>query len=292
MEEVKKGNFVAEVQLLKQKTSFQIIRDADFEQGFYPAETTHISNGQILGPDGLGHGSNWEITGKVGDVFKVYFYRRKEKSLRWEYMRNEAVDWKEKTKSHAYCIAGSWNDFKNCQEFEKDKTTGNWTSKIRISSGGHDSFQILLNGNWLATLHPACNGTTFDGNDLQGPDDAGSGKYWSVGSQDGLVAGDEVNVHLDMDGPLPKRVWWERVNSHAGHHEYLRAGAERTMARHQRLMGVRSSGNQTGHISKVANAPEWVNGRRDAQQAWLFKQTDLQHFFVTPFNRPFDNDHW
>eukprot|EP00443_Scrippsiella_acuminata_P000781 CAMPEP_0115203272 /NCGR_PEP_ID=MMETSP0270-20121206/18561_1 /TAXON_ID=71861 /ORGANISM="Scrippsiella trochoidea, Strain CCMP3099" /LENGTH=1041 /DNA_ID=CAMNT_0002616721 /DNA_START=40 /DNA_END=3161 /DNA_ORIENTATION=+ len=56
---------------------FQILRNADWNQVFYP--NTPGANGEdgveILGPDGWGHCMNWYIQGQPGQIFRVEFQR-------------------------------------------------------------------------------------------------------------------------------------------------------------------------------------------------------------------------
>eukprot|EP00438_Fugacium_kawagutii_P014825 Skav234799 [mRNA] locus=scaffold69:222979:236029:+ [translate_table: standard] len=70
MKEVTSGVYCAEVQILKSPSNFQIYRDCDFDQGFYPGEAD-----EILGPDGCGHGLYWQLEGEVGDIFQITFER-------------------------------------------------------------------------------------------------------------------------------------------------------------------------------------------------------------------------
>ncbi|CAE7494448.1 unnamed protein product, partial [Symbiodinium necroappetens] len=250
--EEEKGVFTAEVRILKETSNFQIYRDRDFEQGFYPAPeaTGGGSDQEIQGPDELGQGLNWVVKGKaqsqVGDVFKITFLRQvrrsqDKRSISWERLRNETVDFQEMSKSHKYYLVGSWNQFRECKEMLEDQVNGQkrvLKQEFTVGKTGTEKFQILLNCNFLATVHPDVDEASQAGYKLCGPDDAGSGKYWATGTSEKLIQGDHVMVYLELSGGLPHNVWWERFNSPDAHQEYLAAGAQRVWERHNRLMGL------------------------------------------------------
>jgi len=277
MEEVKKGAYSIKVQILKSPSNFQIYRDRDFDQGFYPDEA-----GEILGPDDCGQGFHWKLEGEAGDIFEITFermVRRKEdkKSIRWEHVANEPIDFEERAKDHNYYIAGSWNDFKDCKVMKKEVDENNVVSykqEIIIGKSGTEAVQILLNRNWLAAVHPdRDHATQNDGHKIVGPDDGGAGKYWAIGAdpEDDLTAGDHVIVHLEMKGGLPKRLWWEKYDSPNIHFEYLKAGSQRVFERHMRLMGL-IPWQSKDQPARLANPPEWYGNGRDRED---LKYTNL-----------------
>jgi polyketide synthase-associated protein len=82
------GKYSAEVKLSRGGAEFQIVRDRDWFQVFYPA--TPQGNGQeyIVGPRDGGHGLNWFIDGLFGETFRVEFERqvvgdKDEKKVSW-----------------------------------------------------------------------------------------------------------------------------------------------------------------------------------------------------------------
>eukprot|EP00930_Biecheleria_cincta_P001004 TRINITY_DN10217_c1_g2_i1.p1 TRINITY_DN10217_c1_g2~~TRINITY_DN10217_c1_g2_i1.p1 ORF type:complete len:1354 (-),score=214.96 TRINITY_DN10217_c1_g2_i1:54-4115(-) len=282
MQSKQKGVYTAEVQLLRTRSNFQVYRDADFEQGFYPVDDDAAAgcteSDQIIGPDGLGHGRNFSIEGKVGDIFEVEFTRivRKEqekRSLSFKFLRHETVDFEERAKTHKYQIVGSWSDFQQTRDLKKDKETGTWWQEILIGKTGTESFQILLHCNWLAAVHPNVNDATMsDDHELEGPDDGGSGKYWTIGIDptDGVSPGDHVLVFMETDKGLPSRVHWKKFNSASVHQEYLAAGAHRTFQRHCRLLGL-IPWESNKKPARLVNPPEWYNGGRH-KQAYLYTE--------------------
>ncbi|CAK9113084.1 unnamed protein product [Durusdinium trenchii] len=271
MQEVETGVYAAEVQILKSPSNFQIYRDRDFDQGFYPDEDDNI-----LGPDDRGQGYYWKLNGEVGDVFRITFHRRvrrgeDKRSISWEHLRSEEVNFEERAKDHNYFIVGSWNGFKDCQAMKKETdenglATSYW-QEITLGDSGTETIQILLERNWLAAVHPERNlATQNDGHEILGPDDEGSGKYWAIGPGDHLSPGDHVIVHMDMKGGLPHSVWWERYDSPNIHFEYLKKGSERVFKRHMRLMGL-IPWQSKDKPARLANPPEWYGSGRDREDS-------------------------
>lgn len=269
MQEVETGVYAAEVQILKSPSNFQIYRDRDFDQGFYPDEDDNI-----LGPDDRGQGYYWKLNGEVGDVFRITFHRRvrrgeDKRSISWEHLRSEEVNFEERAKDHNYFIVGSWNGFKDCQAMKKETdenglATSYW-QEITLGDSGTETIQILLERNWLAAVHPERNlATQNDGHEILGPDNEGSGKYWAIGPGDHLSPGDHVIVHMDMKGGLPHSVWWERYDSPNIHFEYLKKGSERVFKRHMRLMGL-IPWQSKDKPARLANPPEWYGSGRDRE---------------------------
>jgi len=56
---------------------FQIVRNKDQGQAFYPAHARSLptSSGEVRGPDGHGWGQNWCLNNKAGDKFRIDFRR-------------------------------------------------------------------------------------------------------------------------------------------------------------------------------------------------------------------------
>mmetsp|Transcript_59163 Transcript_59163/g.190297 ORF Transcript_59163/g.190297 Transcript_59163/m.190297 type:complete len:653 (+) Transcript_59163:2-1960(+) len=72
------GLFTAEVQLRRPGGEFQIFRNKDWDQMFYPATSTGGSSDEVLGPEAVAGAATWRLKGSTGDVFKVEFQRRLE----------------------------------------------------------------------------------------------------------------------------------------------------------------------------------------------------------------------
>jgi len=88
------------IHLLKDKSSFQVYRDANWDQGFYPRVVRGEQSEEIVEPDGRRLGRKWQIAGKVGDIFRVEFRRqvhgrRDDMSIRWEFESSRPVEFQE-----------------------------------------------------------------------------------------------------------------------------------------------------------------------------------------------------
>jgi len=81
------GLFVANVKLSLKTTQtaatlvakrggeFQIVREKDWDQSFYPAIANAPSDVEVFGPDDEGYGYNWLLNGKNGDEYRIEFQR-------------------------------------------------------------------------------------------------------------------------------------------------------------------------------------------------------------------------
>eukprot|EP00913_Durusdinium_trenchii_P035601 g33316.t1 len=92
----------------QEKNEFQIYVDEDFDQGFYPAwdlraepskegtDSGVISGEAIAGPDGLGHGRNFCISGTLGELIRCSAqdksHARPKRRLHWEHVGFSEVD--------------------------------------------------------------------------------------------------------------------------------------------------------------------------------------------------------
>jgi len=232
----KPGVYRAEIQLLHDSGTFQIIRDKDWDQTFYPSVADAGAEATMLGPDPFGGLDKcWRITGEAGEVFRVEFHRtvsaegEDSKSVAWEALRKEPLDFEEMAKAHKYHVVGSWDDLAKMAEMDLDEDTGTFSTEVRIGSSGSESFQILLDGNWLAAVHPSANLASFrdEHHQVEGPDKNGSSRYWLIGKhqEDGIQAGDHVRIFLVLEGGLPKRVHWERFDAEV-HRQYVETGCQ------------------------------------------------------------------
>lgn len=268
--EEEEGLYCAKVQLLRENSRFQIYRDADWEQAFYPSVPDGGADAEVLGPDGLGHGKNWRLTGQVGDYFRIELRRRIVegqdcRSIRWEHTGNGEVDHVERAKSHKYFYVGSSTDFQEPQEMIRDGETGNFHHEVSLAKSGTERFQIWLNGNVMTAVHPnTSEATIHDEHAVEGPDDDAEGKYWAIGvhPQDEMEPFGQVNVHLEMMGGLPHKVRWERLESPEAHRKYLAWGCQSILERHCRLLGFEPyrSEDQPGRLVRRADFMDTVTG--------------------------------
>lgn len=272
------GSFSAELQLLKALSNFQIFRDEDFEQGVYPAHEAmqrvagmaaadagkvEMSGKDVLGPDPHGDGLNFQVAGEVGALFRLSLRMMPEVSVAWEKVGWRAVDFKEVTKSHVYYVAGSWDKFASCQAMERD-SCGSWSLEVTMQNR-IETFQILLNRNWLATVHPDVSRAALDDDfRIEGPDEAGHGKYFCLGGSDSdrFDPGSLAVIHMEIEQGFPCRVWWERSNSDRAHELRIAAGLGTFPERHFRLLGLIPYDEETDTSGYVANPPDWWNEGR------------------------------
>ncbi|CAE7455522.1 unnamed protein product [Symbiodinium natans] len=154
------------------------------------------------------------------------------------------------------------------REESRERTKVFKQDEFTVGKTGKEKFQILLNCNFLAAVHPDVELATMTGYELMGPDDAGSGKYWAIGISEQLQQGDHVMVYLELSGGLPSRVWWEKFNSPDAHQEYLAAGSQRVFERHMRLMGL-IPWQSDEKPARLANPPEWYGGGRDREDLFM-----------------------
>jgi len=261
------GLYTKVVHLLKDGTSFQVYRNGDWEQGFYPRMAKGNACDEIVGPSGDGMGLNWWIEGKVGDLVRVDFRRsvvdcKDQRTISWEKEGFKEVDFEAIAKEHKWHVIGSFTGFQKTMEMEKDEETGGWKVEITVGRSGKEHFQFLLDGNYLSALHPEVNDANMYDEDqsLAGPDDEGSDRYWTIGmhpNDANIGSGNHVFIHLDIEAGLPKRVWWEKYDSPDAHREYLAQGCWNTFDRHCRMLGFKPYVNSE-QKAQLVKAPNFV----------------------------------
>ena len=223
------GVHTAEVQLLRDgRSSLHVVQDKDWDQVFVPKDQPLPL--KPLEPDApasqgwlpaLGPGSNssktWELTGKAGDVFEVMFRRTvttdggSTSSISWSRARQRPPHLETTAQDHRYFLVGSWSGFVHLDEMSFDEARGAFFADAEIGRSGSESFQILVNSSWLAVVHPNTPMASFrdKGHEVQGPD-RNSRLHWTIGRRkdDEVRPGDIVRVFLEIQGSLPRSVWW------------------------------------------------------------------------------------
>jgi polyketide synthase-associated protein len=228
--QVEDGSYKILAHCLKDENTFQIVRDGDWDQVFYPKypELTSMKSGssgqEIAGPDGDGIFKKWKLPNKAGDVYEILFTRsigsnglETTRSISWKFVEHREIDFKEMAKSQEYSIVSSSTDFwclipmKYIQDSEK------WIGLVRLMTGRKEEFIILMNQNWLSAVHPTVRQAHFldDGHKLVGPDDGGDRMFWLIGKNEEdrlhLKMGDLVQVEMQMSGGLPSSIRWHNV---------------------------------------------------------------------------------
>eukprot|EP00913_Durusdinium_trenchii_P012511 g11747.t1 len=228
----KARSFFTEVKLRSSEDVFQVVRNKDWDQAFYPQADTQ----NLRGPDGYGVAKGWRLPGKAaGDVFRIHFRRTlpssgvDDKSVSWSLQPPSASPSQELALQHSYCIVGSWSSFVSKDSMTFDQAKSTWLAEVQVGQSGMEFFQILLNGNWLAAVYPNSYEADCDrfvrpcaaapreadfrrnGHVVLGPDSRGGRSYWCL--QDGLEPGDRVQVMLEVDAvSMPKAVRWQKAS--------------------------------------------------------------------------------
>lgn len=258
--------FETQIHLHKETSTFRIFCD-DLEQVFHPAPncTAETMQGEgeapwtgLMGPAILGPDEDseqiFQITGKVGDFYRVVFDPMG-KILRWQLTGHSPVEWEDVWRRQAFYVAGSWNNFQSCQEMLEKPNCGRSRSVEVVMASSKETFQILLNRNWLFTLHPK-KGCTAE---LEGPDEGLD--CWCIGEEESFEAGDLVQINLEMDNGQPSKVWWQKSESERAHKLRYCRGLQRTSQRHQRLIGLQPWDETTRKPARFTKAPEFFDGR-------------------------------
>lgn len=207
--------------LLRGGGEFQVVRNKDFGQAFYPTIPRDKVGGDVLGPDDDGHGQNWYLDAVAGDVVRIDFQRvidpkagTDTKKLAWQKLRHEALSGEqlERARRTRYHLVGTWDNWKRPIEMKWDGECYRYTVKLGVA--GNESFQILQDGRWDMRLHPNTeDANPFEFHMLRGPSNGGQGTNWTIGKHedDKVYAGAsvEVRLHLGKAG-IPKKVDWGR----------------------------------------------------------------------------------
>lgn len=124
----------------------------------------------------------------------------------------------------SFFVAGTWNDFKL---LEMRREGPRFVHSITIGRGGWESFQLLIGGNWDTAVYPSVqDANPFVEHRVEGPDNKGHGRNWTIGWPDPAKPGDDRNlsepgaryritVFLDAQ-QRAHHVSWERLGTGAG----------------------------------------------------------------------------
>jgi len=214
------GLYKAEIRLLTPGASFQIARNADWSQVFYPDEW---QGGEVSGPASVGHGASWWIDGKAGDIVEVEFQRsledgRDRRRISWRTVRHEPLTNEEAigVSRGRYCIVGSWDSWNRAHEMVWDGSSFRYN--LQVGSTGVERFQVLAGGAWDQRLFPSiADANPYDDHELC----MGSPDYaldWAVGLHEAEQnsAGESFTISLVLSAPpsrTPKSVTWHRGTS-------------------------------------------------------------------------------
>mmetsp|Transcript_80632 Transcript_80632/g.250239 ORF Transcript_80632/g.250239 Transcript_80632/m.250239 type:complete len:627 (-) Transcript_80632:109-1989(-) len=117
---------------------------------------------------------------------------------------------------HCY-ITGTWTSWK---PHMMDWDGFRFSHVVKIGENGWESFQVMLAQRWDSTVHPSCpDANPFMNYRVQGPDNKGHGKNWTIGIPPGknihaknvAKVGDSYQIEVVLDeNENPCRVTWKR----------------------------------------------------------------------------------
>lgn len=188
---VSAGVYNVEVMLYRNREYFQIVRNEDWQQMIFPWDRTRNEISPVGGPSDEGHGYHWELKGEAGDVFRIEFQRSMDETgfqsmkVSWRCVRSQTVDYAQlrEARRTKYFIVGSWTGYKSRQELKPNSIGGYFSTEVTVR--GLERFQILVNGNWGAVLHPKFAETkAVDDSRICGPTESAEGLEWLLGEDD------------------------------------------------------------------------------------------------------------
>mmetsp|Transcript_13709 Transcript_13709/g.32239 ORF Transcript_13709/g.32239 Transcript_13709/m.32239 type:complete len:634 (+) Transcript_13709:114-2015(+) len=113
-------------------------------------------------------------------------------------------------------VTGTWCDWKPSP---MDWDGYRFTYLVQIGENGWESFQIMMGQRWDHTVHPSCSDANpFMTYQIQGPDNKGHGKNWTIGNPPGKTMhqknaakpGDQYQIAVTLDEKeVPCRVSWK-----------------------------------------------------------------------------------
>lgn len=118
-----------------------------------------------------------------------------------------------RVKPYRLYVAGTWNDYKLA---EMHWQRGLFVSPVTIGSEGVESFQLLKNGKWNATIYPSIpDASPLEEHEVCGPDSKGHGKNWTIGrfQEEAAAPGKQFAIiaALDKQG-LVRLVHWQQMD--------------------------------------------------------------------------------
>mmetsp|Transcript_6355 Transcript_6355/g.18130 ORF Transcript_6355/g.18130 Transcript_6355/m.18130 type:complete len:1387 (+) Transcript_6355:32-4192(+) len=220
MEASGEGRYAARVQLLAPSAGFQIVRDQDWDQCFFPNSGSGQDSG-VQGPSAMVGGRVWTIEGKPGDVFIIGFRRfvdeggQDRMSIGWQVQMNAPYDVRKITRDFKYYVAGSSSEFRELSEMAPNEDRSVFVADVRLGESGTETFQILLHGNWASLVHPNLRSASFRSPDheVQGPHSWGMSNVWAIGQdkEDEAEPGCYFRVFLGIEDGYPRSIHWKKL---------------------------------------------------------------------------------
>jgi len=208
------GVYRAEVALTEPSMSFQVVRNKDWHQAFYPAGFADSFDAH--GPSDEGRGLYWRIFGRPGEVYNIQFQRCHDETgwdtarVSWQRDHAKLPDGSARRLPRKYFVIGSWDDYRSKAEMLPDDS-GNYVTQVEMPAGLKASFQILVDGDWSAVLHPSrANAGPHAAHRLFGPSQRAEGLCWTIGEdpEDKAEEGRVYDVTLGCVAGAPRAVTW------------------------------------------------------------------------------------
>jgi len=220
--------FELEVQLLRPGGEFQIVRNRDWHQVFYPHEELSSCGDpkSVGGPDDESDGRTWFLDGKPGDVFRIELRRSNEqgfdvRQVFWEKTGERALseEQKEAVFRTRYAVFGSWDGGNRLRELKWSGTY--YYFYVELGSEVKESFQLVQELDWDKIFHPSVpDASPSTEHEIQGPsfgDGRTRGLNWTLGKEGYEKAGDLFEVKVYQKVMLFQRfitkVEWAKVPS-------------------------------------------------------------------------------
>lgn len=113
-----------------------------------------------------------------------------------------------------HCIIASWRGWQP-DDMRWDASRSCYTYEVELGQAGVESFQIWVNGDTNACIHPDCrDGSPHSPHKICGPDGRGHGLNWTIGRYQGDQAAPgaryEIMYYVNNDGS-PKEMTWRKT---------------------------------------------------------------------------------
>lgn len=220
--DLERGIHALNAELGRQGGEFQIVRNRDWSQRFYPHQPNASAEAKVLGPSAEGDEQNWLLSGGPGDAVRIEFCRHVEveesgfdyKQVRWSLLRSTGPEPDEPVAPGSqYGILGSWDDFR----LRPMKWNGRcWVFHLEIGpSGEAQHFQIAdLEQPELRFFPNYPNSNPHEVHHLKGPQ-ADPENKWTVGQhpydRGGPGACYEIKLLVGRQHGRPRKVEWIRT---------------------------------------------------------------------------------
>merc|ERR1712032_1290052 len=211
------GLWTYEVRLLRDGGEFQVVRNGDRAQTFYPA-----GQGFAAGPD-LNDAVPeyaWSLDGKAGDVFRIEFLRDMcddidVKKVTWKMLRKELLGPDERlvARQPRYCIEGTFTE-EGPQEMVLNIAEHRYEYTLEVGRRGTESFHILREGLAYQTIAPDVqNANPYQGHEVLGPG-LFNGNNWTIGHHEEELGSARVLYEMRFRparATLPGQVTWKAL---------------------------------------------------------------------------------